>query len=67
MRGSLSIIINQFKSSVTRWANNNHHGYFVWQGRFYEKIIRSEKEFLNIRKYIHENPLKWNDDEYYKV
>lgn len=30
-----------------------------WQTRFYDRIIRNEKELFNIRKYIEQNPLKW--------
>ena len=30
------------------------------QPRFYDRIIRNEKELLNIRKYIEQNPLKWD-------
>ena len=35
---------------------------FVWQSRFYDRIIRNEKELDKIRKYIFENPLKWEFD-----
>jgi len=56
---SLGLIINQFKGSVKRWANKNEHESFSWQSRFYDRIIRNEKELYNIRKYIEQNPLKW--------
>ncbi|NJD23661.1 MAG: transposase [Melioribacter sp.] len=55
----LSQIINQFKGSVKRWANKNNYTNFSWQPRFYDRIIRNEKELFNIRKYIEQNPLKW--------
>ncbi|MBU1078787.1 MAG: hypothetical protein KKH98_15940 [Spirochaetes bacterium] len=35
---------------------------FKWQRSYYEHVIRNEKELLNIRKYINNNPLKWNLD-----
>jgi len=63
--GSLSVIINQFKASVTRWCNQNDFKNFSWQKSFYEHIIRSEKSLSSIREYIHNNPLKWDLDEYY--
>ncbi len=59
VKNSLSIIINQFKGSVKRWANGNCYSDFVWQSRFYDRIIRNEKELFNVRKYIEQNPLKW--------
>lgn len=37
----------------------------LWQRSFYDHIIRNEKELHQIRKYIHENPLKWQIDKEY--
>jgi REP element-mobilizing transposase RayT len=34
----------------------------LWQRNYYERIIRSDSELDAIRKYIAENPLKWNED-----
>jgi hypothetical protein len=31
----------------------------IWQPRFYDRIIRNDKELINIRKYIKENPIRW--------
>jgi len=56
---SLGNIIGKFKGAVTRWAMNNNYINFKWQTRFYDRIIRGEKELFNIRKYIEENPVKW--------
>ncbi|MEW6194881.1 MAG: transposase [Bacteroidota bacterium] len=56
---TLGSIVNQFKGSVKRWANKNDYSFFTWQSRFYDRIIRNEKELFNIRKYIEQNPLKW--------
>jgi REP element-mobilizing transposase RayT len=55
----LGDIIGKFKAAVTRWANENGYTNFSWQPRFYDRIIRNEKELYKIRKYITENPLKW--------
>ncbi|MDD4923905.1 MAG: hypothetical protein PHF74_03615 [Dehalococcoidales bacterium] len=38
-------------------------GYSIWQSRYYDHIIRDEKDYLARWKYIDENPLKWEDDE----
>ena len=56
---SLSIIVNQLKGSVKRWANKNGFNSFQWQRSFYDRIIRNEEELFQIRKYIEQNPLKW--------
>jgi putative transposase len=56
---TLSNIIGSFKSAVTKHINETGRIKFSWQPRFYEHIIRNEKELFFIRKYIQENPLKW--------
>ncbi|NQU18300.1 MAG: transposase [Candidatus Saganbacteria bacterium] len=60
--GSLSMIINQYKSSVTRWCKKNDFYCFGWQTRFYEQIIRNNFALNNIRRYIRQNPINWKSD-----
>ncbi|MBI5215425.1 MAG: transposase [Ignavibacteriae bacterium] len=61
--GSVSVIVNQYKSSVKRWCNNHGHENFQWQSRFYEHIIRNEQSYQTISNYIINNPANWNDDK----
>lgn len=63
--GSISTIINQYKSSVKRWCNKNAHEYFQWQSRFHDHIIRSADDYQKISNYIVNNPAKWQDDKFY--
>ena len=63
IKNSLSVIINQLKGSVKRWANQNGFESFSWQSRFYDRIIRNEKELYKIRIYINKNPMKWEFDK----
>jgi REP element-mobilizing transposase RayT len=58
---NLSSIIRGFKIGVTKYAKENHIQ-FVWQPRFYDRIVRNEKELEDIRQYIVDNPLKWDLD-----
>lgn len=37
----------------------------LWQRNYYEHIIRNETDYLEIWNYIDENPIKWDEDEYY--
>ncbi len=58
---SLSDIIGKFKSFATRKIRellSDKIG-FNWQKSFYDRIIRNENELYNIRKYIQENPMRW--------
>lgn len=59
VKNCLSDIIRGFKSAVTNRINKLGVTNFVWQPRFYDRIIRNEKELFNVRKYIEQNPLKW--------
>ena len=68
-RGSLSAIVRDFKANVTRTVNAQRATRYqspvkVWQGRFHDRIIRDEKELLDTRRYIIENPQNWQRDEY---
>ena len=56
---TLSDIIGSFKSAVTKKIRENGYNNFSWQPRFYDRIIRNEKELHNIQKYVEQNPLKW--------
>ncbi|MDO9121679.1 MAG: hypothetical protein Q7U31_07835, partial [Anaerolineaceae bacterium] len=62
---SLSIVIGAFKSAVTKRINQerNTPGVSVWQSRFYDHIIRDEKDYDNIVNYIYMNPSNWETDE----
>lgn len=35
---------------------------FAWQSRFHDHIIRNNHSLENIRRYIQNNPLKWDED-----
>ncbi|MBI3591187.1 MAG: transposase [Candidatus Melainabacteria bacterium] len=59
---SLSMIINQFKSSVKRQCNKNGFEYFGWQRNYYENVIRNEIALDNIREYIINNLIQWKFD-----
>ncbi len=59
---SLSELIGAFKTTSSKLIHQNGLSEFQWQRNYYERIIRNEKELDKIRKYIFENPLKWELD-----
>ena len=62
--GSLGAILQNFKSVSTRQVNRiTRNSGTIWQRNYYEQIIRDEQAYNNIRRYIIENPLTWEDDE----
>jgi len=61
--GSLSVIIQQYKSSVTRFLNKSNISHFRWQSRFYEHVICDQQSYEQIAYYIINNPKNWKDDD----
>lgn len=41
-------------------------GESIWQRNYHEHIIRNEESFRNISQYIANNPIKWQEDIFYK-
>lgn len=60
---NLASIMRGYKSSVTKHARMKNIE-FNWQSKFYEHIIRTEKAFHAISKYIVNNPKKWEEDTF---
>ncbi len=62
IKGSLSVIVQQYKSSVMRRCRKLGIHYFAWQSRFYDHVIRDDYSLKRIREYIIHNPKKWEYD-----
>lgn len=58
---SISRIIKQTKGLVTKRIGSS-----IWQKSFYDHVIRNEQDYYEIVRYIQMNPLKWENDKYYK-
>jgi hypothetical protein len=52
-------IVGSFKSAITKWAYKNGCDKFKGQRNYYDRIIRSDKELFQTRKYIQYNTLNW--------
>jgi len=71
---SLSNVVGRFKSFTTYKyiegiKQNNWEPFYkkLWQRNYYERIIRNENELNRFRKYIIENPSKWDLDKEYPI
>jgi len=62
--GLLSTTIGGLKSALTKFANLNKLT-FRWQTRFHDRIIRNAEEMNQIAIYIENNPLTWENDQFY--
>jgi len=62
---SLPDVIQRFKSlTTTRYCHMTNLSPKLWQRNYHDHIIRNDKDFTCIRKYIINNPAKWDMDEY---
>jgi putative transposase len=62
--GSLGAIVRSFKSAVTKQAREVAWmpGVPFWQRNYYEHIVRNERQLERLRRYIDENPERWELD-----
>ncbi len=58
----LGKIIRWYKGRCTFEIRKRNYFHFVWQSRFHDHIIRNEKELNRIRRYISDNPMRWQVD-----
>ena len=70
--GSIGSMIQSLKSiSTSNYIKGvKEHNWIpfckrLWQRNYFDRIIRDESELNRIRKYIVENPFKWQKDEYF--
>ncbi|RMH77920.1 MAG: transposase [Cyanobacteria bacterium J007] len=63
-RKPLGDLVGAFKTVSGRKINQlrDTPGYPVWQRDFYDRINRNDKSLHNIRQYIANNPLQWDED-----
>jgi REP element-mobilizing transposase RayT len=59
-RPTLQTIIHALKTLASRKA-----GISFWQDSFHDHIIRDDNDYQTHWQYIHDNPAKWAEDEYY--
>jgi len=62
-RPTLSDIVCSFKSITARKIRQAGFNGSVFQSSFYDHIIRNERDYLEIWKYIDENAAKLENDE----
>jgi len=64
---SLGAFIAGYKASVSRKINilRGSKGKSVWMRNYHDRIIRDEVELKVFRRYIIDNPLKWELDRNY--
>ena len=64
-RPTIMDIVCAYKSLVTRECKRNGFEGKLFQTSFHEHIIRGREDYIEIAKYIYENPFRWRYDELY--
>ena len=64
LRGNnLSSVIRWLKWSITNIIRKNYDDYdFGWHKSYFDKIIKTEDQFIKTQDYILNNPINWKDD-----
>jgi len=59
-------VIGKYKAAVTRAVGNAFmHSGKLWQNSYYDHVVRSEQDYLDIWEYISANPSNWLEDCFY--
>jgi REP element-mobilizing transposase RayT len=63
-RKSLGRLIGAFKTISTRRINDvrSTRGARVWQRNYYEHVVRNSLQLRHARRYIADNPWRWQRD-----
>ena len=56
--------ISKFVSTFKRFCNKEY-GQDIWQGRYYDHVIRNQQDYHEILEYIENNPKQWELDKLY--
>jgi hypothetical protein len=69
IQGSLSTVVGTYKAGVTGQIGRLFPDVEtpIWQGRFHDHIIRSQKSLDKIRAYVLSNPARWTEDTFYSA
>jgi REP element-mobilizing transposase RayT len=64
---ALPKLVGRFKMLSAKQINilRNTLGIPLWQGNYWEHIIRDENDLRRIREYICNNPARWEEDDLY--
>jgi putative transposase len=59
---TLGNIIRAHKPASTRFIKQTGTPDFAWQRNYYEHVVRDEESLNQIRRYILDNPVRWEFD-----
>ncbi len=57
---SIPKLVRSWKTLVSKELGRS-----IWQRSYYDHVIRSQREYVEIVEYIQNNPARWAEDDYY--
>lgn len=58
--GTVATIAGAYKSAVSRVIHADHlHDGAIWQRGYHDRVIRTDHEAENVRRYVRGNPARW--------
>ena len=66
-QATVETVIGWLKYQITKESNRQagESGRKVFQRSFYDHVVRNETDYLEITRYILEDPLRWHFDKLY--
>ncbi|MDO4224037.1 MAG: hypothetical protein Q4D05_08460 [Acinetobacter sp.] len=64
---TIGAMVRGFKAGVTSWARQHTSYDVIWQRNYYEHIIRNEQSYLYVVEYIRNNPLSWEEAQFWEM
>ena len=65
-KSDLSAIVGSYKSYVSKKIHEKYGDFPVWQVSFHDHVIRNQQSYEKIWQYIETNPIRWQEDCFYK-
>ncbi len=63
---TIGSIVRGYKIGVTKWFRTNTDIINVWQRNYHDHIIRNQQSYVTISDYIINNPMKWENDKFFR-
>ena len=64
-RSMISKVVGYVKMNSSKEIHRSVGDSPIWQRSFYDHVIRDQRDYDKIAKYIHDNPAKWQNDCFY--
>ncbi len=62
-RSVLSKVVGYIKMNASKEIHKYYGNHPIWQRGYFDHIIRDEKDYNKIAKYIYDNPARWQFDK----